>query len=550
MKRKHLRSGGAIPFESDEAATKRASRWRPGPSSIAELNDWPRANADSILGNPEMACRLFTTMSRPICVYSDYSGYASEVESLNRGFPALQQVGRWPVHLSSPFRFERTCDVGLTQLDVLQAISSDCTSGRMCVMKDVLDHMTPEARRHVEQMTPSKSSGRQQCEEAYTKMLSWLFEHRAMAFPQNLMQWCHVHQRDCPVHPSMKPAYMQDSGGETGALFVNIAGVTCDGWSSMGKQGRFGHASEQCHSVYVCERRVRAEQECEDIVFTECTKKYPIADKMQKPLMGTHHVVWTVTGPELFGHPVRRMRVLGASINRSRLAWVGPSSQEGIVAEFERLFYRAVMVGGGEYFCAPDKERHSMYADLAAGQTNHIPMEQIESMPDISPLLPSLLPVGQTQRLEQWLQRRAEFESPGGELLADLDHNMPMKRGGVLWPTQLTHGTVAHLPRGGPVRLATALEHLGAQGYCVYSQGACGTCETGSASTPVSPLVNIFRGLSAGKTKELVGRGIHVAVLSAWMFYVFANIVPLRRKADIRMLRGLSFASDADDDVE
>ena len=57
----------------------------------------------------------------------------------------------------------------------------------------------------------------------------------------------------------------------------------------------------------------------------------------------------------------------------------------------------------------------------------------------------------------------------------------------------------------------------------------------------------IFEQLSPVKIKELAGRGIHVAILSAWMLFVLSNLVPVNVKANIRMLRGLSVRSLEDE---
>ena len=39
-------------------------------------------------------------------------------------------------------------------------------------------------------------------------------------------------------------------------LRINIAGVPCTAWSSMGSQARFGHGSERPHAVWLAERKV------------------------------------------------------------------------------------------------------------------------------------------------------------------------------------------------------------------------------------------------------------------------------------------------------
>ena len=84
------------------------------------------------------------------------------------------------------------------------------------------------------------------------------------------------------------------------------------------------------------------------------------------------------------------------------------------------------------------------------------------------------------------------------------------------------------------MKVATPLEHLEAQGFNIFGEGA------------TTPMGKIMEQLSISKCKELVGRGVHITVLSAWMFYVLANVVRIHRRPSARMLRGLTFTDEAD----
>ena len=61
------------------------------------------------------------------------------------------------------------------------------------------------------------------------------------------------------------------------------------------------------HSMWVTERRMLAKRSQEDLVYVECTPKYPISSVF-------HHCVWVKVGPELLS-----MRVLGAGLNQQTL---------------------------------------------------------------------------------------------------------------------------------------------------------------------------------------------------------------------------------------
>ena len=523
-------------WDSDEAIAERVLRWPPGPSTREELHRWPATNAAALCNSAARACRLRANTLRRICVYSDYSGMCSEKEALLKGFSAIKEHAGWG-DTGNPFEFDRVCDIGVAQLKILCGMSKDA-GGTMCVLKDVLNRLHPIAHRHLHGQLPPADSDKQTSAAAFSSMLDWLLANRSWALPLDTTQRCLVHQADCAVHPVKKRGRekLGSSESDDEVMHLHFAGVTCDGWSTIGKQQRFGHISEMAHNCYLVERVKRAEDGCEDIAFVECTQNYPFATKVQSILSKTHTTVSVVTGPELFGHPVHRRRVMGASINKARYAWVGPESAAAVEVEFSQLFYRAVTLSGGVYFAAPEQSRLQMYEALAAGQTNHVSQERIQAMTSAE-LFPLVLSSSQHHHLQQWLQDREAWESSDGELVVDLEHNLQeRRRGGHLWPTQLTHGMLAHLPRGNSMKLATPMEHLEAQGFHIFG-------EPGDA---VSPMGKILEKFSINKCKELVGRGVHITVLSAWMFYVLSNIVRIHRPPSAKMLRGLTFTDPTD----
>ena len=60
-------------------------------------------------------------------------------------------------------------------------------------------------------------------------------------------------------------------------------------------------------------------------------------------------------------------------------------------------------------------------------------------------------------------------------------------------------------------------------------------------------MAGIFAQVSRPKLKELAGRGIHLAVLSAWMLYVFSNVVRTDTRHAIDRMPDAG-QSDSDDD--
>lgn len=187
-------------------------------------------------------------------------------------------------------------------------------------------------------------------------------------------------------------------------LLVACAGVTCDGWSTAGSRRRFSHGSELCHAVFVAERKARARQGVEDLVFVECTPQYPADVKLQDPLSDTHRVVWIRTGPECLGYPVHRMRLFAAALNLDTARWAGPSQPEDIQRDFAKMFYRSCSLCGDALFVAPHQERLLEYQALCAVQANHVSLKALSEMAT-DDLMPLMLSAGQL-RLFQERRRR------------------------------------------------------------------------------------------------------------------------------------------------
>ncbi|CAE7191932.1 unnamed protein product [Symbiodinium sp. KB8] len=303
---------------------------------------------------------------------------------------------------------------------------------------------------------------------------------------------------------------------------ISFAGVTCDGWSTMGNQARFGHASELPHNVWVVERLVRGEQSYEDVAFLECTGKYPAADKLS-PLRNSHQVLHFKCSPLQLGYPVSRPRVFAACLNLRTTVWVGPENWQD---DFMDKFGRDCVVAGDSLLVASDEERYLEYEQLAAQQKNFISAKLFKDFSD-DQCLSSMLTPGQQERVAKYIECRSEYESPGGHLLFDADHHLEARRmAGPHWPCMLTHGTIISAPRNGPKLLATALEHFGAQGLHLF--------RASSVDNAVSPLKPILQTLKIHQLKNLSGRGVHLGVLSAFMWYVLSNTVPLWQACPLR----------------
>ena len=525
------------------------------------LFQWPQRVADA-LSDPEAACRLHSLLLGKIVVASDYSGYASEIEALTCGFRSLSERHGWQF-AEMPFIFKRVCDIASVPQKALKALSEQSFNGKMCVFEDVVEHCHPNAVAYLRAAVPPEDCTQAEAEDAYAHILEWLLQ---WIFPVDGKQRCLVHgaqkskSAGCCVSPMgvwvtnaksllvkkrkcvqaqldaedaeredgptnehlarvLSPETDEDAtcAGKPGLdrpLSLAFAGVTCDGWSSMGSQRRFGHASELPHAVWLTERLTRSEQNLEDVAFLECTQKYPAAQKLS-PLQNTHKILHFKCSPTDLGFPVTRCRVFGACVNLRTMCWVGPDDWE---QDFKAKFFKTCVASGDLLLTAPDSDRFAEYEIMAAQQKNFIPAASFASLSE-QDLLASTLTPGQQQRVEKYLQARKAREGPAGQYLFDADHHLEARRmAGQHWPCMLTHGCILSAPRGGRLQVATAMEHFSAQGLHLF--------EASTLDNPVSPLKSILQDMKPCHLKQLSGRGIHVAVLSAFKYYVLSNIMP------------------------
>ena len=136
---------------------------------------------------------------------------------------------------------------------------------------------------------------------------------------------------------------------------VNTAGITCVAFSSEGKHDGLAHESQISSAVYFAERRERATQEVEDVFIGECVPRFPVEDLVTKECDG-HEVIYVVTGPQLFGKPAKRMRLLWAGLNKRTSNWMGPPSHM-VQKHFGDLFNKRCVMHGEEMFVVSTRER-------------------------------------------------------------------------------------------------------------------------------------------------------------------------------------------------
>ena len=335
------------------------------PKSAEELSDWPRTivHCLTVGGDPgaeRRDSRLVGMVQQGVQLSSDYSGMSGEHEIFRHLMSAIKSE----LLPDDPFPYTvetlRVCDIGKVQQRILGWMSMNLEGGgRMCVMKDINDRLPQHARAWLDAAMPSANSSKPAAASAYAQIAAWLMENKSALFTSSSMAPCCTHNRLCPVYPmwhhsdriQLKPESpfaqvdvresMPSKRPRLGAVFmgspilrplrITLAGTTCKGWASAGKQLRFADPSERPHSIFTAERAALAEAMQEDIFFSECTSAYPASQKLSGPLSATHHIISLEIRADALGWPVRRTRCFTAGLNKRLVAWAGPTD---VAAEF------------------------------------------------------------------------------------------------------------------------------------------------------------------------------------------------------------------------
>ena len=332
-------------------------------------------------------------------------------------------------------------------------------------------------------------------------MEKYLAAHSSQLFSVDARAPCVVHGQQCLCRTRPQGPM---------PLTLNIAGSICQGWSMAGKRAGFGHDSEELHAIWRQERVEEAKLGLEHGFFHECTVRYPYKEKLWKPLADSHWCKTILTDPKRMGHPTMRPRVLSACFAHDHCVWCGP---DDVQKDFSRIFHMKPVETGDAYFVASAPEVRQDEDVFAKRRKMWIDRESLGKHQCLSGEdLVALLPVGVRSRL-------ADHSTLAGEThLADVMQNVPSKGGratvGPLWPTQLTNSAIWSWRMN---RMACKLEHAQALGVHACAAG----------TTPLfglSPLGEIFAGMSRTEVIHLCGNSMHLSTQLAWMCYVFCNI--------------------------
>ena len=314
------------------------------------------------------------------------------------------------------------------------------------VQGNMLGRLPKKAQNYIASSKPDPEAPVEIRAAAHRELHEWLMANRSWVFPVDAQAPCTVHGRRCYMNGWMKvPEPLRDS--EERPSIWNIAGITCHAWSAEGNQEGLAHPSAVYHSVWHCERVHRAEQMQEDGFFFECTPLLPAQELVSNRFSKSHFCIWVYADPISQGFPSRRRRVLCFAGNRLTTEWLGPA--EGDVSEdYHKLFGRTIEISGACLLCDSDDNRWEGYQVKTKGRGHDLTIDELRGL-SRSELMTVLGPPGFEQRYDEWTQHHhTHVAAPG--FLADVDHHPVTGRnsGGMLFPVQLTHGSIVEFGGG------------------------------------------------------------------------------------------------------
>ena len=345
-------------------------------------------------------------------------------------------------------------------------------------MPQVSKEMTPAQRESVEAERAA----------AYDEMGAWLFKNYSTALRDQ--NYCLEHMRPCGID------FGSDDGDDDDAR-MSLAGLTCVGWSIMGKHEGYGHNSMRPFFIWCCHQRKRKPW----VLVAESALRFP-KPSLEKYLGDMYHLIFFEhPGPVFHGWPVGRQRMHCLGFLRSKLTFVG--SQE----EYNALFSRSLQLSGDCFFFLDHDDQEVVNEKVMLALRRHV---QVSAAPHLP--WEVLYPGAKQVIIEEHKKLFDEMYPRPPAYICDLDQNVGFMSAGPLWPCLVRHGTIYSLNKE---RHATASELFAAQGFPVHEK-----CQA-----PYSCGFQKFfeDDLTQSDSHKLVGNAMFVPTLASMILYAFCS---------------------------
>ena len=500
-------SGGSINYHSMAASLGLP----PGPRSPAGFSAWPDVVCQNLfsggLGGRVRRHRFQNMMKNKHVLHTDFSGQGCVEQGLRMMEVACR---RNHVRLLLPCLIQyRACDNDRVCHSVL------VQSGALHVFGDVLERV-PAAHRDTiralrlkpDEMGNPTDAAHAACHRR--KIKKYLKVHGPYIFgPNKAVGDCKIHPgKACPVN-----APVEDLPSAESPVRTLVAGTMCTPWSAFGSRSGAAHPANHSHYVWAED----AKQSDFHLVTLENSEYFPV-DEFRAHMQPNYLTVHTAICPSLLGWPIRRMRMFATSINLKHLVWLGPIGDKEIVDDFWSLFRAHVEVEADVFsFVDSDANRRAALQALAASRGIFGGYQQSRDV----------FPPDAKRRLDSYYAQRSQNEGLGGCCVADISQN-PAKRTRLgPWFPSFARGTVScsliAVPKDDELfpYMFTRREVALAHGWLAIKNTADGDALPYSETMP-----SVFETISPQQYSLLIGNGMHLHTMTAWLCYVVSHCVP------------------------
>lgn len=342
-------------------------------ATLEDLFQWPSAFIGLISDRlPADALEsLLQAFHKGMLVSTDYSGIGAPEHALELIQGALEQAHG---NVGQGFSMIRCSDKLQHCRSVLLAQTQAQGGNTRCCFGDLLDRMPSKVKSSVEAeldkaktesmaAAPKKRRSQTTVKECGDKFVDAAFRCLDAIAPDELAQLREKTTAKCFQHEGSfcKVFSNSDPGNRDRRLRINVSGVNCYDWSSMGSTSGWLGSSSVCFVQWVLERKI----EQEDIIVAECVERFPHA-VLEKALGNDYDLAVLTFDPRLLGKPYARRRKYMVLTRRARAKWHSWVDEQGHMSVFRNTFRLPVTATAAIFFRAPKPMVDQAIVDIAS----------------------------------------------------------------------------------------------------------------------------------------------------------------------------------------
>ena len=495
--------GGSLDYHT---AVARAGV-RIGPSTPLEFAQWPddvvqRLFSDDMAHGPARRGRYEALVQQGHILHTDFSGQGCVEMCLQMAEVAAREAGMTlPSQLLS---LHRACDSHPLCQKILKSFKP------LHLFCDVADRVAGGHRDSLRAMRPELTAkgNPKDHEDActkYNKMKGFLAQQGAAIFgPGKVSQ-------GCLMHPGMACLVAApESSSPHVPLRTSVAGTMCTPWTKLGKGTGSGHPANESHHIWT-EDAKRSDM---DMVTLENSEFFPFnvwQDHMCPEWMTVHICVC----PSMLGWPCRRMRMYATAINLKRMVWLGPVDPKQVMTDFLKLFARTVNEEADAFaFLDTEARREDLHHAMVLARGVH--SGNVAVMNAMSP--------DTRVRLFDYEKMQEKAVGLGGSCVADLSQTASRGRLGP-WFGAFARSSrfcsLTAIPKG-----SDNYPYVFTPAEVAFVNGWPSIGSVKGTEMPFTKCMpEALQNLSMRDCASVMGNGMHLHTMCAWLLYVQAHCV-------------------------